>query len=302
MKELLKLLFRAGIIVLTCIAPYVYLRHLQTIRNDVDYTKFTHRAKHLVLGVSRAKVGIVPQIVKKELGLEGQMLNLAFTTPESPYSPNYFKLVRRKLSRTSNHSGLFLLSVNPGNLGQSSYGGQADQPIYDLHIVNMNPNVEYLFRNINMDQSLLFDLINPSPDSLMAFRPHPDGWGERMRRSDIPDEEVIQKLSRMLTRRTFSQERLQVLRELIGYLQDYGDVVLVRLPVAPQVYDLEQRWNTDFDQIMEAYALEEGVFYLNYVDWGTAYEFSDPQHLLNTGAQAFSKDLAADLKALGLSD
>lgn len=302
MEDLFKLFARVGIIVVICLVPYVYLRHKEMMRYDIDYSKFTHRAEHLVLGVSRAKVGVVPQIVKKTLGLEGQVLNLAFTTPESPYTRDYFKLVRRKLSRTTNNSGLFLLSVNPGNLGQSPFGGQAGQAIYDLHIVNMNPNVEYLFRNINMDQSLLFDLINPHPDSLIAFRPHPDGWGERLKRSDTPEAEVIQKLSEMLTRRTFSKERQQVLRELITYLKKYGDVVLVRLPVAPEVYAMERIWNTDFDPTMEKYALEDGVFYLNYIDRGDAYEFSDPQHLLNTGAQAFSKDLAADLKALGLSD
>jgi len=272
------------------------------MESDVDYSKFTHKAEHLILGVSRAKVGVVPSILEEALNLEGRILNFAFTTPESPYSEAYFNLVRRKLSRDNGHSGLFVLSVNPGNIGQSPHAtGEPVSPIYDLHIVNMCPNLEYIARNINMDQSFLFDLFKPQPDSLMAFRPSPDGWGERQLRSSVSDEAVIQKLSGMFNRRIFSEQRRQILTALIAYLRSYGNVVLVRLPVDTRVYALEQKGTTEFDQIMEAYALEDGVFYLNYIDRGDEYDFSDPQHLLNTGAQAFTKDFAADLKALELS-
>lgn len=298
----LKLIGKLLLIIVICFVPYLLLQHQELIETDVNYSKFTHKADHLILGVSRAKVGIVPQILQEELSLEGKVLNFAFTGLVSPYHKDYFKLVKRKINRTGRQQpSLFILSVNTGNLGERRpfFGGT--HPIYDLYFVNADPNPEYILRNINVDEPLLLKKpLREEQAGLPMFVPHEDGWNERTRKSSIPSAEIYKKFKSRGENRGLSNERLKVLSELMSYLSDFGQVVLVRLPVNRIMESIEAKAVPDFDAQMEAFAASHDATYLNYVSKRAGYAFSDPHHLLNKGARAFTHQLAADLKQLDL--
>lgn len=284
-----------------CFLPYLFLRHQEMLRHDLDYSKFTHRAEHLILGVSRAKVGLVPEVLWEELQLNGDALNFAFTGLVSPYHNAYVDLAMRKVKPTSGkQDAVFILSVNPGNLSETKKRFRGASPIYDLLLVNASPNPEYLIRNINMTESFLFSLLEAPSEDPPMFIAHTDGWGERTRPSALSDEEIYQKYRVSLGDRGLSEEYLENLRRLARYLRGYGEVVLVRLPVKSGMAEIEDESVPDFNQQLRELAASCGAVYLDYKDSGGAYEFSDPHHLLNTGARSFTLKLSEDLKALGI--
>ncbi|GEM_PF-3144128 len=299
--KLPELALKGSLILLVVFLPYLYLRHYDTMRFDLDYSKFTHKAEHLILGVSRAKVGLVPEVLKEELQLDGEVLNFAFTGLVSPYEERYVKLAMRKVKKAGkNQSGLFILSVNPGNLTKNTKKNRNPPPIYKLFLVNVSPNPDYLFRNINRTEPFLFSLLAAPPEETPMFVAHTDGWGERTRSSAIPDEEIYKKYSASIGDRGLSREYLENLCRLTRYLKDYGEIVLIRMPVKSGMAKIEDESVPDFNQQLSELAASCGAVYLNYLDSGGAYEFSDPHHLLNTGARSFTLKLSEELKTLGI--
>jgi len=290
-----------GILLITIsFIPYLMLRHESMLKHDLDYSKFTHKAEHLILGVSRAKVGLVPEILKETLGLEGQVLNFAFTGLVSPYEEPYAALARRKVRpNEQGHPALFILSVNTGNLSRSENLIRKPSPIYDLFLVNASPNPDYILRNINMRVPFLSDLLQ-EPEERPMFVAHSDGWGERTRESEISDGEIYALYEEKLGDRELSPERLGVLSALTIHLERYGEVVLVRMPVDETMAAMEKRAVPDFDRQLTQFAAAHDAIYLSYARSGAEYTFSDPHHLLNTGARAFTQQLADDLKAMGI--
>ncbi|MEQ8706290.1 MAG: hypothetical protein RIC19_20320 [Phaeodactylibacter sp.] len=295
-----QLVWKGTLLTVLCFIPYLMLRHNNMLKHDVDYSKFTHKAEHLILGVSRAKVGLVPEILKETLDLEGQVLNFAFTGLVSPYEEHYAALVRRKVRRNvQGRPALFILSVNTGNLGWSGNFFQKPPPIYDLLLVNTSPNPDYILRNINSRTSFLFSWLQ-EPDKQPMFVAHRDGWVERTRESEVPDEKIYGQYAEKFRSLELSSECLQVLSALTTYLEQYGEVVLVRLPVDETMAAMEEKAIPGFDEQLTAFAAAHDAIYLNYLRSGADYVFSDPHHLLNTGARAFTRQLADDLHAMGI--
>lgn len=298
---IIKFGLKAVALILICFGPYLFLRHQNMLEKDIDYSKFTHKADHLILGVSRAKVGIVPAVLKDRLNLDGEVLNFAFTGLVSPYHQDYYELAKRKVRKDQVQGSLFILSVNPGNLGSGQDFLSRSAPIYDLYLVNSFPNPEYILKNINMQNPFMFDLLQPSPKEKPMFVAHPDGWGERTRDSEIPDSSIYNTYQRSLASREYDKDRIEILSKLIQFLKEYGNVVLVRMPVDRKMAEMEGMAFPDFDNKLSALAQRYNAHYLNYPKHAIPdLEFSDPHHLLNTGAKRFTEQLANDIQALNL--
>ena len=302
-KAVLTFLLKSLVLGMIVLPPYAQVSHNQVKDVDCFYPKLTHSAEHLILGISRAATGIAPEVLKAELGLKGRMLNFAFVGAVTPYGVDYHQLVRRKISK-GKETPVFILSVNPDNLSQNRYKAlwsEGAHPIYDLFLVNINPNVEYFLRKIRRKKSTILD--NDPPEKNESFRFFEGGWmGLKDRKGAASLEDEAAEIDRISTKKIPSPERIQALSELINALSKRGTVVLVRMPVTSKVRRKETQIFPGFNQEMLQLAEQYKVPFLDYSERAEAYSFFDANHLNVEGAIAFTHDLAQDIKTILRSD
>lgn len=277
---------------------------------DPFYTRFTTPpAASLVLGTSRAAQAVQPAVLRARLGqrYEGPWLNYAFTAMHSPYGPSYVASIRRKLAPGARH-GLFVVAVDPWALSllktqrnlETTKLPEDDQMIGQLHLVNQNPNFEYLAHYLTAPLYHAF-----FTDTVRATeRLHRDGWLEIQLPSPTIDsvryrERLAEKLvtyRRLAQTSYLAPTRLASLQQLIALLQPHGQVVLVRLPTGAGLVAIEQQYQPHFDQLMQQVSASFGVPYLNYI--GQPYPTTDGNHLWYGATRAFSQRLADDIARL----
>lgn len=302
LAAVLKLVFFSCCILL----PFLLIQLREVPNNAPFYYKLTQSADHFVAGDSRAFRGVAPSVIKSALGLEGSFLNLAFTGVHSPYGQYYNRFLKRKLAG-DNSKSLFILIVSPSSLmdfESAEVPRESDFRAYDLFFVNMNPNLEYLLRNVNMSEPLLKILLLGGKGRGEVSKTKEDGWGIRIDPPKLRTPEEIgpafKKRAERYTR-VPSPERKAQFELLVRELQEKGNVVIVRMPLPNQVWKHEQISTPFLDAFLEEIAEEVNVNYLNYAPLGDDYTYHDGLHHLDKkSAVRFSKKLAADLKTLGL--
>ncbi len=285
--------------------PFLIVQLQEVPLNDPFYWKVTRRADHFVAGDSRAFRGVAPGVVQSALGLEGQFLNLAFNGVNSPYGKYYNRFLKRKITK-GNAEELFILVVSPSSLmdfESAKAPRESGFRIYDLYFVNLNPNVEYLLRNVNMERPLLDILLDDDPGRGELSKTYEDGWGVRIDPPKVLAPEAIVPAFKKLSERNAlvrSPEREARFEALVRELEEIGNVVILRLPLRRQVWEYEQAFVPFLDPFLEGVAEEENVPYLNYAPFGNRYSYHDGLHHLDKqSAVRFSENLASDLKKLG---
>lgn len=277
---------------------YLYLQELIT-ENDPFYWKSTYASPTLVIGASRANQGISPDVLEEELQLEHPALNFAFTGIHSPYGEPYYKLIKRKIDY-DHTPGLFILSVHPANITDIEGGRgrrETEFRFYDMWLVNSNPNPEYIIRNINGRQSLLPVIITNIEPKREFDILHHNGWIERTTPPEKRKRD-IDELKAMQYEPVVSLEREQYLKKTVAYLKEYGEVVMVRMPVSNAAKHREETFfYRDFDAYMQEIADEYGAQYLNYSEDGEQYEYNDGiHHLDGPSAVEFTRRMARDIR------
>jgi hypothetical protein len=302
MRDIVRLCAKLAALLLLLGLPYLYVLYQWTVQYDYDYCKATHAANSLVLGDSRTRRGISPEILRQELGLNGKMLNLAFNGVSSPYGEHYYRLIKKKIARGTT-DGLFIVTVSPGSimdyLGESpTMPREGDFRFYNLWFVNLNPNLEYLIRNVAGDRSLATELLNQKKRKRHQDIFHPDGWVERKpndRRQFKRQLDELKVTQRMPRR---SPAREEYLDKTVAHLKQYGQVVLVRLPIAEEMLAEETKVFPEFDGLIKGLAEKYGVPYHDFAGHGAEFEFYDDfHHLDGPSARAFSAALAEQIQA-----
>lgn len=281
--------------------PYLYLLYGWIQKYDFDYCKATYAAHSLIVGDSRTRKGVAPEVLRKELGLQGKVLNLAFNGVNSPYGEHYYKLIRRKVAKGP-AGGLFVVTVDPGSVMdyRGAYGQrEADFRFYKLWFVNMDPNIEYLIRNVSGEYSLATELLGGGGRERMNERFYPDGWVER-----LPSKRAFKKdISEMRVNERHpirSPKREGYLEKTVAYLKQFGQVVIVRLPVSGEMLEEEDRIYPGFNRFVEGIAKKHGAPYFDFSGEGADYVFYDGHHHLDgPSARAFSKALAERIAGRG---
>ena len=285
-------------------------------RTDAYYLRFTsERQSSLVLGTSRGARGIRPEVFNESgLVFDGPLYNYAFTASWSPYGPTYLDAVRRKLDpRTTN--GLFLLEVSPlgltaplnmttvENADDSPTGfRETELPLGILRsmsrpVVFEPLNAEYLLRAYTGSYYRIALEQRFQRERLL----HADGWLEfDYRFSDATVQRLTQstvaRYEAYFAGQHFSPQRLRSLDETVAFLAGHGTVVLVRLPVAPEMLALETDFLPEFDAQMQMLADAHAVPYLNFtLAPADRYPTQDGHHLSLPASQALSQDILAAL-------
>lgn len=268
---------------------------------DYFYQKFTTpRATSMIIGDSRSMQGIQPEVINKRLKAikdELPIFNYSFTIAEAPIGPLYNKSIDSKLDKNTKN-GIFIISLTPWMFGSdidndNSAGEyrEAGRPPHNMKFVNINPNYEYLFKNLKY-----FHFRS-------AFRRtstmHKNGWLEENNLPTNPKifeewkERQKQMFDKMIKSYEISSKRIESLDILIKNLQKHGKVYLVRMPIDLDFVVVENSFYKNFDKDINKIAISNNVDYFNFNISNTHISFKtyDGHHLDKYGSFEFTNIL-----------
>ncbi|MFT5242382.1 MAG: hypothetical protein ACJA1H_000290 [Glaciecola sp.] len=297
MKQfLIKIVIFGNVIIASIMAVFL----MADATTDPFYKKFTSsKQSSLILGSSRIAEGLNPSIINKELhGINSY--NYAFTYNTSPYGPTYLNSIKLKLDTTVKNQ-IFILGVDPWVLSTESKDpndlktfDEQDNFLGTLKKVNSNPNFNYLIHNYS--ELYIKILYNNTP---LVVRD--DGFMKLT--VTLTDEFIEHKKEKTLDNYrgklvgyNFSYLRLEYLRETINYLQNFGQVYLVRPPIDFQLLEIENTLKSNFDDVINDLSAELKVPYFNFSTRGDEYYYADGHHLLPESADRLSKEIAITIK------
>jgi hypothetical protein len=273
-------------------------------RTDFFYERFTTpKAGSLIIGSSRAAQGVQPEILN--LRPDQPVFNYSFTYHESPYGECYLEACQKKFNHES--GGVFILEVNPFILSNYKVNMEADEEMFDecetapsnMWFVNHGPNFEYLIRNYSEDYRSLIG-IKPRAHAIYLHR---DGWLE----IEIPfdtayfqknTEDKVRNYNELIKKMKPSTARWKALEEFLEFFDQYGEVVMVRIPVSPEMAEIEERYDPLFEQKIINLSKEFETPFLNYFGLNDSLYFTDGNHLHRSSAADFSKQLGRDIERI----
>lgn len=276
---------------------------------DAFYLRFTsQKQSSLIIGTSRAAQGIVPHNIDSVFNSNDKIYNYAFSINNSPFGRAYFNAIKEKLDNSTTN-GLFLISVDPWSILEEKNTEITDidrNSIFNkMHFFNLGPNIEYLYRNyrkgwgrIILDK-IIFKVLKNNAEKVKningswAFL-HNDGWLEvstNMNRKYVQKntKKKVSSYLKMMENKVFSDYRFDYLVKIINYLNQYGKVYLVRLPVDLSLLEIEENNFPNFDQHMNQL---ENVTYINLKSTSHLYNYTDGNHLYKKSAKKISSNIA----------
>lgn len=267
---------------------------------DPFYIRFTTpKQDNLILGTSRAAQGLQPNVFKEIL--KKDIYNYAFTVGHSPYGPTYLNSIKKKLSKTGKNN-IFIVTVDPWSISSRSINPNDSLNFREVKlclgntsIVNMKPNYLYILRNLNGD----FDKILNNKKSGMFL--HQNGWLEVSINMDSTsvNQRLNQKIEyyteQNLPKYNFSSLRFEYLKKTITFLNQYGQVFIVRLPMHEKMFEIEEVLMPDFDEKIQS-IIPLTTDYLDMTTQNSNYEFTDGNHLYKTSGKLVSKEIAKWIK------
>jgi hypothetical protein len=282
------------------IGLFVFILTLADGHTDPYYLKFTTPPQdNIILGTSRGAQAVQP--AEFESVLNEKFLNYSFTIGHSPYGPVYLNSVKKKVNPHVT-DGIFVVTVDPWSI--SNNGEDPNDPsvfiendlfLADLDSVNKKPNFEYLYKHLKGKYyTAIF-----SVDRYLFL--HDDGWLE----VDVPmDSSLVRKRLKgkieeyrkiNLPDRKLSEVRVDYLKQTVEFLKSHGKVYLVRLPISPEMYEIEQEFLPNFnDVIYPVTQISDG--YLDMSDENHKYQYTDGNHLWKESGKAVSKKIAEWIK------
>ncbi len=255
---------------------------------DPFYVRFTTpKQNSLILGTSKAAQGLRPSELAKVLP-EHSVFNFAFTVAHSPYGPSYLKGIKRKLSEDGKE-GIFIVTVDAWSIADGNEDpndeSQFDENysfLNNLTTVASKPNIPYLVSYYQNSYAKVFER------DTVAFL-HDDGWLEISTRmgEDIVAHRIKNKaesLARKKELNVLSQTRLDYLYQTIQYLKERGSVYLVRLPVHPELAEIDTSVIPDFQEIINTVSEETGAPFYDLYPENSNYQYTDGIHLTKDSA------------------
>jgi hypothetical protein len=302
MKIFFKTLIAYFLFLACLVFIYILIIYFRPDLVDAFYYRFTTPKAHsLILGASRAAQGIQPGIINKTICLDdNKSINHAFAIGPSSFGPNYLREITKKLD-TSSRNGLFIIEVDPWTLARDANDINDDSTLFfevqkklfvgNLKSSSTNPNFDYLLHHwVNKFEPFtrIFKyMINYKGMSVL----HADGWlevttnmdsaanNERIRRSTEENRNKKLKLSNV---------RFNYLDKIIRYVDKYGDVILIRMPVSKQMAEIENIQYPDFDTIIQKLANKNSLHYFNFFNLSGQFLTVDTHHLYKKDGERFT--------------
>lgn len=267
--------------------------------SDEFYLKLTTpKQGNLILGTSKAAQDLQPKVLENVL--DKKFYNYSFSLLASPYGKTYLTSIKNKLDR-SIKDNIFILTIDPWSIcsltqnpNDSSYFRENKSFLYSVRNVNTSPNFNYLIRHF---QGSYYKLIfNKSPAFL-----HNDGWLEVNLSTDNKEVErrtefTVENYREKLASYKYSDVRFEYLIKTIDYLNNYGKVYLVRLPVHPALMKIENTLMPNFDAVIQK-ATEISDGYIDFSGSNSEYKYTDGVHLNKESGEKLSSALGYWIKS-----
>ncbi|MDO7171361.1 hypothetical protein [Mariniflexile sp. AS56] len=276
---------------------------------DYFYEKFTTpKTNSMIIGDSRALQGIQPNVLNKRLkslDIDLPILNYSFTIAQAHIGPLYRKSILKKIEGKSKN-GLFIVSLTPmmiaSHHSKNNEKGEfieANTPPHNMLNVTMNPNYEYLLRNINYFH---FKALFRKSSTM-----HKNGWLEA---HNLPTNTNTLKEWKNLQLEMMegferdyeiSEYRKKSLDSLIKDLKKNGKVVLIRMPIEKEILDLENIFYPEFDDFISETAHTNNIKYYNFTKSDAIkmnFTTYDGHHLNKEGGIQFTNALSDSISSI----
>lgn len=287
-----RFILKTGILIAVLLLPMCILSFYIDGYSDPFYLRTTTpKQENLILGTSRAAQGISPNVLNQITNID--FYNYAFTIAHSPYGEVYYKSTIQKLNRTPNST--HILCVDPWAISSKfSSTGQELFPedtrvLNQVSSVSSKPNFKYILNNHKIYENVAKNILYPNSISTRGFLDQ-YGWYHIQ---NIPNDSVLTRknieakvnvyLTQNLPNRAFSTTRYEYLLKTIQVLKKTGKVFLVRLPIHPKMYEIEQQLMPDFDTKIKT-AVELSDNYLDFTPQNSNFEYTDGNHLFKHSA------------------
>jgi len=297
-----RIIFQTTIFIVITALSFLLILYQADGRSDAFYLRFTTKPKtNLIIGTSRAAQALQPQILDAILKKEQPFFNYAFTLAQSPFGPVYLNSIQKKLDTTQTN-GIFIVTVDPWtisseieNPNDSTNFREANLALANTKDVNVKPNLGYLYHNFGGKYHQILFPVNTK------MYLHEDGWLEMNLRTDTAtiNKRTLKKMKnyrfKVLPKYKFSSLRVQYLLKTIQYLNRYGEVFLVRMPVSEGMMEIENELMLDFDsKIKEAIFLSKK--YLDLTKENSNFTYTDGNHLYKKSGAIVSEKIAHWIK------
>ena len=290
-----RFLFQLSLFSLLVLGAFFFVLSRADGTIDTFYLRFTTpQQESLIIGTSRAAQGLQPKVLNDVC--QARLYNYAFTVSHSPFGETYFNSIKRKLKK-GNTQGTFIVTVDPWSISsetadpnQAAEFRELDLCVANTKFVNANPNFAYLLNNLGGEY---YKALSQKRSYWLL---HDDGWLQiDIGMDPLQVEERRRKKidlyrSERLPQYQFSSVRFEYLKKTIELLNDHGQVFLVRMPVHPEMLELEREFMPDFnDRIGELSSMCKG--YLDMTPQGQKYEYTDCHHLYKSSGELVSREI-----------
>lgn len=267
---------------------------------DPFYVRFTTPQKdNLILGTSRSAQGLQPQIFDSILHKD--FFNYSFTITHSPFGSVYLNCIKKKLNLKLK-TGIFIVTVDPWSISQKGDNPndttkfeEQNLALGNVKSVNAYPNFEYLLKQL---KGKYYTILTPINGSTFL---HDDGWLEV--RISMDSASTSKRLSNKikdyrknnLPNCKLSTVRLDYLKQTVDFLKLHGKVYVVRLPISPEMFQIEEELMPNFNEIIDPITQKtEG--YLDMTSENNLYKYTDGNHLWKESAKLVSEKIAKWIK------
>ncbi|MEW7278529.1 hypothetical protein ABW636_08025 [Aquimarina sp. 2201CG1-2-11] len=295
-----RLLFKLSLFFMICLGVLTFV--LMNYGGSIDYfyEKFTTpKAKSMIIGDSRSLQGIQPRVINKyfkDTDLDLPIFNYSFTIAQAIIGPLYNKSIFKKLDKASK-DGIFIISITPEMLtSHEDYDNQkgefreSDQPPHNMSFVSINPNYEYLIKNLSF-----FHFKGVYRKSSVL---HKDGWLEE---TNLPKNELVFKNWKKKQIRVFlrdrekfklSKMRIKSLDTLITKLKQHGNVYMVRMPISKEYLGYEEQFYPKFGHIIDSLSNAKDIPFFDFNSCKEIkYKTYDGHHIDKFSGKEFTKNL-----------
>ncbi len=266
--------------------------------SDPFYDRFRSSKKNsLILGTSKAAQGLQPAVINPILNRK-DIYNYAFTVAHSPYGPVYLESIKNKLDTTQGND-VFIVTVDPYSVSSRSEDPndimdfrENKLALADVRNVNASPNIEYL--KDHYPEKYIY-LITKKLSYVNDDFLHEDGWYEvnismepKLQKERV--EGKIPEYREKLKEYKLSVTRFDYLGKTIEFLNRFGEVYLVRLPVSEPFLDFENKLDPYFNQRIKSLSNKYKVPYLNLNLHNNynSFRYTDGNHLYKTSGEEVS--------------
>ncbi len=251
---------------------------------DNYYVKLKiEKTNSLIIGSSRASQGLNPNY----LGVEN-LKNFAFTNMNSPYGEIYSKAIKRKYKGPG---GTIIFEVNPFVFASNK----------NIFPREKDKTLDLFFAGTILENSAYIIQKSPKPlyrhllQTSTRIKVHKNGWMEVLNTQDSvkrmkSTQKKIKSYETLAEEYVLDKYRVTEFEKLLNFCRkNNANVLILRLPVASEIKELEDKNYPEFNNLMKDISHQFNCRYMDYSD--SNYEFNDGVHLTRESAIDFSKNI-----------